>query len=312
MTASPRIEHHSISCAGIKIHYAESKPAFTSDNEHAPTLVFFHGFPEFWQTWEEQFNYFSDRFRVIAPDLPGYNLSDKPRDPAFYKVPNLIKVMSDFLQVVSPIEPVTLVAHDWGGAIAWPLAAFQPQLLERLVIINAAHPSTFTRELAHNHRQRQNSGYIHDLIAYDGVERVSADDFRFLKDMVFRNIAGDPLSPERKAQYERAWAQPGALDAMLSYYRAMPQLGEREPLDGPVGKPLDLQIPNIRIDVPTLVLWGEQDPAFVPEVLDGLETYVKDLRVIRYPDQTHWLHHEQPGQVSKEIERFIEFDRQRS
>lgn len=305
MSESNAIEHHTVSCAGVELHYVEAKPADWSESHDKPTLVFFHGFPEYWESWREQLAYFGQRFRVIAPDLPGYNLSEKPADASFYQVPNLIRVMAAFLEAVSPSTPVTLIAHDWGGVIAWPLAAFHPQLIRRLVIINAAHPSTFTRELARNPQQRQKSRYIKVLTSPDGPERVSADNFQFLREMVFGTMAGDPLPEERKAAYLDAWSQPGALDAMLNYYRQMPQVISSDESDKQSDDTAAVRLPNIRVEVPTLVLWGDNDAAFAPEVLDGLDTYVKDLRVVRYPSQTHWLHHEHPLNIAKEIEGFI-------
>lgn len=301
MSENTTIDHHFVFCDGAKLHYVEAKPAQFDDADELPTLVFLHGFPEFWQAWEQQLNYFGGRFKVIVPDLPGYNLSEAKTEQDFYQIPNLVKVMSAFIQAVSPARPVTLVAHDWGGAIAWVLAAFQPQLLDGLVIINAAHPSTFTRELARNPKQRQSSSYIHDLRSPGAAERLAADDFKALQHMMMEIIAGDPLDAEQKTAYREAWAQPGALDAMLNYYRAMPQTGQQDE----DAEAQELRIPHIRIDVPTLVLWGDQDTAFVPEVLDGLENYVPDLRVVHYPTSTHWLHHEKPLNVSKEIEGFM-------
>lgn len=297
---SSQIEHHSVDCAGVKLHYVEARPE--QNGQERPTLVFFHGFPEFWLSWEAQLEHFGERYNVIAPDLPGYNLSDKPVDEDFYRIPNLSEVMAAFLRKVSPDNPVTLIAHDWGGVIAWPLAAYHPELIQRMVIINAAHPSTFTRELFRNPSQREKSRYIYDLISPDATERVCENRYSYLRQLLFGTMAGDPLPEERKIAYEEAWSQPGALEAMLNYYRAMPQVGNGE--DGR-GNAAEMRIPDVQITVPTLVLWGENDPAFVPQVLDGLDYYVSDLRIVHYPSQTHWLHHEQPLNVSKEIEGFL-------
>ncbi|MEP4888812.1 MAG: alpha/beta hydrolase [Aliiglaciecola sp.] len=272
------------------------------------TLVFLHGFPENWQTWRYQLMHFSKHYRVIAPDLPGYNQSSKPNDVEFYQVTNLIEVMSRFISFVSSGQPVSLVAHDWGGAIAWPLVAFHGDLFERLIILNAAHPSTFTREMICNQQQREKSGYIHQLIAQDAIETVAKDNFRFLTDMFLDEDGNSALSDDEIAEYQSSWRIPGVLDAMLNYYRAMPQLAPVNTnghASGPVTDTHNMKIPNIRINVPTLVMWGIRDLAFVPEVLNGLDEFVADLKVVPFENANHWLHHQYPQQVNQQIEHFL-------
>ena len=302
------MKHHTIDIDNVNIHYVEDGPDSVS---HAPrhTIIFLHGFPEYWGTWHAQLDFFASHYRVIAPDLPGYNLSDKPQEQAFYAVPNLIKFMAKFIQSVAPQQKVTLVAHDWGGVIAWPIAAFFPHLIERLVILNAAHPSTFTREMMHNPEQRQRSEYIHELIAADGVERLSLNHHQFLKDKIFIGMREGTLNATQRQTYQQVWAQPGAVNGMLQYYRAMPQLAPSEKITRDKGEqvvaPSQMKIPNIRINCPTLILWGEQDQAFVKENLDGVEEYVPDVRIKRFPDASHWLQHELPDAVNREIEGFL-------
>jgi pimeloyl-ACP methyl ester carboxylesterase len=301
------ITHHYLAVKNVRLHYIEAKPEGESDN--LKTLVFLHGFPEYWGTWMAQIEYFSAHYRVIVPDLMGYNLSDKPTDVELYRVPKLIELYRDFVQAIAPEQKVTLIAHDWGGAIAWPLAAFHPQLFSTLVILNAAHPSTFTREMLHNPRQRLKSAYIGQLVADDGIEFVRHDDYAFLKNMLFEGMKGHYFNRLQQAEYQRAWRQPGALQGMLNYYRAMPPLplaaGEHDPAQRITPGPGVYKIPNIRINIPTLVLWGEQDEAFTQEVLSGLEDYVPDCQVLRFANGSHWLHHEQASMVNQEISNFI-------
>lgn len=272
------------------------------------TIVFLHGFPENWRTWRHQLQYFSKNYRVIAPDLPGYNQSSKPHEIEFYQVTNLIDVMSRFIRFVAEDKPVTLVAHDWGGAIAWPLVAFHAELFSRLVILNAAHPSTFTREMMNNPQQRENSGYIHQLIASDAVANIKLNDYKFLLEMFLDENGQSVLTPNEIIEYQESWRMAGALDAMLNYYRAMPQLAPTHTnghANGPVTELQNMKIPNINIKVNTLVLWGMLDLAFVPEVLDGLQNYVQDLEIVRFNKANHWLHHQFPELVNAQIERFI-------
>ena len=297
--------HHFLTAGGVHLHYVQAGEV----NRDKGTIVFLHGFPEYWQTWAGQIDTLARDYRVIAPDLPGYNLSEKPAADSFFQVSNLITVMADFISKVNDSEPVYLVAHDWGGAIAWPLSAFYPNLIKKLVILNAAHPSTFTREMITNPKQRQKSEYIYQLIAEDGVEHLSKNDFAYLRAMVFEGMKNGRLSQRQKEGYLKAWQQPGAIEGMLRYYRSMPQLaakaGSESDVPGPQVSVDKMKIPDIRIVVPTLVLWGEKDEAFVPELLDGLEDYVPDLQVKRFPGASHWLQHEYPADVSFSIADFI-------
>lgn len=302
------MKHHTINIEDVNIHYVESGE---HNERYSPrqTIVFLHGFPEYWGTWHAQLDYFSNKYRVIAPDLPGYNLSDKPQKQSFFEVPNLIQFFAKFIQGVAPQEKIILVAHDWGGVIAWPLAAFFPQLVERLVIINAAHPSTFTREMMFSTEQRQKSEYIHELIAHNAVEKLSENNYEYLKNKIFIGMREGTLSQTQRKDYEEVWAQPDAVNGMLQYYRAMPQLAPSEKItvanNGPVVAATQMKIPNIRISCPTLILWGEQDQAFVKENIDGVEHYVSDVRIKRFPDASHWLQHELPNEVNSEIEMFL-------
>jgi pimeloyl-ACP methyl ester carboxylesterase len=303
------MKHHTINIENVNIHYVEAG-ADSVGNPSRQTIVFLHGFPEYWGTWHAQLDYFAKQYRVIAPDLPGYNLSDKPQEQSFFEVPNLIQFMAKFIQGVAPQEKIILVAHDWGGVIAWPIAAFFPQIIERLIILNAAHPSTFTREMINNAEQRQKSEYIHDLIAPDGVEKLSENEHQYLKDETFGGMREGTLNDLQHQAYQEVWTVLGAVNGMLQYYRAMPQLAPSEKassddIGGQVINPTQMKIPNIRISCPTLILWGEQDQAFVKENLDGVEKYVQDVRIKRFPDASHWLQHELPDEVNQEIDNFL-------
>ena len=299
-----QLQHKYLKVEQTRIHYVEAKP-----EKPKGSVIFLHGFPEYWGTWQAQLEYFSEHYRVIAPDLPGYNLSDKPQTEDFFQLTHLVEFMAKFVQALAPNEKVYLVAHDWGGVIAWPLAAFYPHLFEKLVIINAAHPSIFTREMISNPVQRQKSQYIHDLIAEDGVKHIAADNFAYLRREIFGGMPRGTLSEEQKQAYQQVWSQPGAADGMLQYYRVMPQLAPSGMAESDAGGPLTettaMKIPNIRISLTTLILWGEQDQAFVVENTQGLEDYVTDCTIKRFPIASHWLQHELPDEVNREIAHFI-------
>lgn len=299
------ITHHHVQAQNIRLHYVEAKPEMLV--RPLKTLIFLHGFPEYWATWQHQIERFCTEYRVIVPDLMGYNLSEKPTDVDAYRLPKLIELFATFVAKVSPDQQVVLVAHDWGGAIAWPLVAFHRELFSRLIILNAAHPSTFTREMKHNPLQRQKSAYIHQLIAADAIKVVSHGNFAMLQKMLFHGMCETEFSGLQQAAYLQAWRQPGALNGMLQYYRAMPQLAPAPGDDDGIGREPQsgLKIPTIRIQIPTLVLWGERDDAFVNDILNGLEEYVPDCQIHRFKKATHWLHHEQPALVNSYIADFI-------
>ncbi|REL28890.1 alpha/beta hydrolase [Thalassotalea euphylliae] len=314
-TTHKELSHHKLTAGGIDLHYVECG----NDNHSQGVVVFLHGFPEYWGTWHYQLVSLGKNYHCIAPDLPGYNLSDKPTDNDFYKVENLIAVLAEFIKKVASGQPVYLVAHDWGGAIAWPLAAFNAHLIDKLIILNAAHPSTFTREMKYNAEQRARSAYIHQLISADAEQLLSANQCQYLFEQIMAGFDEQLLTDEFKARYLSVWQQSGAINGMLQYYRAMPQLatsnsndkkGENEGQENnhrlsPLTSLDDITIPRIFIKVPTLVLWGEADRAFVPNCLDGLAEYVHELNVVRFPHNSHWLQHEQPAAISQEIANFI-------
>ncbi len=292
---------------GLRLHYLEQAPIDESLTE-APIIVFLHGFPEHAGVWRSQLAFFSKTHRAIALDLPGYNLSQAPDSLAEYSVPNLVSIIAEFIRVVADNHPVILVAHDWGGAIAWPLAARHPQLITKLVILNAAHPSTFTREMINNPQQRILSDYIHDFLNPNFEDELSQDDFAKLKQHSIAHIRGGISAAEERAFVE-AWSKSNAVTHMLNYYRAMPQLFPRSSelgnQSGPIKSFDDFKIPHIRIDVPTLVLWGEDDQAFDIGVLAGLNRYIPDYTEQRFGETSHWIHHERSDEINVAIAAFI-------
>ncbi|NMP31605.1 alpha/beta hydrolase [Thalassotalea sp. M1531] len=294
-----------IDIAGCNIHYVE-QGNIAIDNS---TFVFLHGFPEYWGTWRNQLSYFAQSHHVIAPDLPGYNLSDKPEALSFYEVPNLIDFFAEFIRQISPNRKIILVAHDWGGAIAWPLAAFHSALIEKLVIINAAHPSTFTREMINSSEQREKSGYIHQLIAHGAEQELLANNCLYLQNKIFATMRSSFVTDELIQSYIELWQKPGVVKGMLNYYRAMPQLApnnaESNSHIGPVTAIDKMKIPRIIINIPTLVLWGEKDQAFVIENLNQLARYVSQLTLKRFPKASHWLTHECSDEINQAISQFI-------
>lgn len=280
----------------LKLHYLES------GSSDAPLVVMLHGFPEYSGAWRRQLNDLADRFHCIAPDLPGYNLSSKPLDVARYRTKKLVDDLDAFAANFSAGKPFTLVAHDWGGALAWAYAIKKPERLSRLIIVNATHPGTFAREVARNPAQAGASQYIREIREQDSEKRYAADDYAMLWRSLAPVYAAGHLTDEDRAAYIKAWSQPDALTGMFNWYRAMrlapAKTGEASATD----TVYDPQALKVR--VPTLVIWGEQDKALLPGCLDGLEEFVPDVKITRIPDGTHWVVHEKPAQVSQWIGEF--------
>ncbi len=297
------VSHEYVETNGIRLHCAVQGP---ESGESRGTIVFVHGFPEFWYSWRRQIPEFAKDYRVVAPDLRGYNLSDKPEGVDAYTVKNIAADLAGLIDALGD-GPVVMVAHDWGGAVAWPFAAWYPEKLQRLVILNAPHPTTFAREVLNNRAQQEASQYVNLLRNPKAETLLSRDDFALMRQFAFGSMSDAAgLTDDDTAAYVEAWSQPGALTGSLNYYRAMP--GAPPDLrDGAhaVEPPKNVKVPEIHIAVPTLVIWGEQDTALLPSLLDGLEAYVPDLRIHRIPDATHWVQHEAADEVNRTIREFL-------
>jgi pimeloyl-ACP methyl ester carboxylesterase len=281
----------------LRIHYVEQG--------QGKVILFLHGFPEFWYAWKDQLLEFSKDFRAVAMDMRGYNLSSKPEALEQYQIQYLIDDVKEMVKALGA-EKIHLVAHDWGGAIAWAFALAYPELLEKLVIINAPHPAVFWREIASNPEQREASSYMLMFRDPQAEKLLSANNYSWLRMAVFDLASkANAYTDEDRKMYMEAWAQPGALTGGLNYYRANipPFSMETGATDAPA-TPL-FELAKAQVKVPTLVIWGEQDMALLTGNLDGLEQFVPDLRVNRIPSATHWVVHEEPELVNATIREFL-------
>lgn len=281
---------------GTRLHYA------SAGEPGKPLVLFLHGFPEFWYAWHEQLIEFGHDHYAIAPDLRGFNLSSMPQDAAAYKAKHIIEDLRLFTGQLG-YDKFDLVAHDWGGAIAWNFAIGLPGLLKRLAIVNAPHPYLFMRALTHDPAQRKASDYMNWLRA-EGSEAALAKDGFALMDGFFNGM-GQPkaqwFTAELREKYHACWAR--GLTGGVNYYRASPLHPPTEDNPGPLK--LDLKPGDFRVTVPTLVIWGENDMALPKSLAEGLETVVPDLRLERVPDGTHWVIHEQPALVNRLLREFL-------
>ena len=270
----------------------------------APLLLFLHGFPEAAFVWDGLLERFADRYRCVAPNLRGFELSTAPAEVNAYRAKHLVADIAALVgQLGGPLE--ALIAHDWGGAVAWNMAVQHPHQLKRLVIINSPHPATFLRELQHNPAQQAASAYMNFLCRPDAEQRLAQNDFARMWPL-FNNLgAVDPSRPGGgwltdavKEQYRQVWR--AGLTGGCNYYRASPL---RPPTpDNSAIMQLRFAPEFVTVTLPTRVVWAEDDIALPVGLLDGLEAFVPNMHLLRVPGATHWIVHEQPALIGAQIE----------
>ena len=278
----------------------------------APVLIFLHGFPEAAFVWDGLLAHFSQPanggFRCIAPNLRGYERSSAPGDVAAYRPKHLMQDVAALIaQEGGPLA--CLVAHDWGGAVAWSLAASAPGCMEKLAIINSPHPGTFLRELQQSPAQQASSAYMNFLIRPDAEALLAEDDFRRLWEFFTAMGAADGphawLTEAVKAQYRDIWR--AGLAGPLNYYRASPLRPPRAgpPHNDPAAAGVVIPREKLEVHVPTLVIWAMDDIALPPALLDGLEDFVPQMQLQRVEGATHWIVHEQPQKIIGYLQEFL-------
>ncbi|MET4577783.1 alpha/beta fold hydrolase [Ottowia thiooxydans] len=295
-----------------------------------PVLLFLHGFPEAAFAWDELLGHFAQPehggYRCVAPNLRGYEHSSSPHEVSAYRAKPLLEDVTAL--ITSECGPggqlAGLIAHDWGGALAWNLASARPELMHRLVIINSPHPQTFLRELKHSAAQQAASAYMNFLIRPDAERLLAANDFARLWpffDAMGASGAGVPDAPQSlpdgagwmtdslRAQYRAVWSgnapssHGAGLTGGLNYYRASPLRPPSK--EDPAAAHIDLPPEAFKVTLPTLVLWAMQDSALPPSLTDGLEQWVPHLVLTRIERATHWVVHEQPARLAAEIRSFL-------
>lgn len=280
-----------------------------------PVLMFLHGFPEAAFVWDGLLEHFAQPgnggYFCVAPNLRGFEQSSAPADPAAYRAKHLVQDIAALVaQVVPGGQLEALVAHDWGGAVAWSVAATLPQLMKKLVIINSPHPGTFLRELQHSPAQQASSAYMNFLIRPDAEALLAEDDFRrlwqFLTNGKDPQASGTPawLTEDVKDQYRAIWR--AGLTGGCNLYRASP-LRPPRPND-PAAAAVTLPPELLTVLLPTLVLWAMDDIALPPALIAGLEAYVPALQLQKIPGASHWIVHEQPDLVATALQRFFSQD----
>lgn len=288
---------HPTADSGIAIRWVEANGLtfeVAEAGEGNRLALCLHGFPELHYSWRHQMPMLAKLgYRVWAPNMRGYGGTDRPVGMEAYRLDNLAADVTALIDA-SGADEVTLIAHDWGAIVAWVFAIKQVRPLTALVILNVPHPKCGRREMK-TWRQLRKSWYIFFFQLPRLGERMLGRDQAAPIGRIFRNSAVNKhlFTREEVEPYRAAANRPGALTAMLNYYRALLQTPDIR------------QIGDGRVDVPTLILWGEQDVAIDIAVLDGTEAYVPDLTVRRFPHASHWVQQDVPGEVNAALKEWL-------
>jgi pimeloyl-ACP methyl ester carboxylesterase len=276
---------------------AEGVPLFVRSAGSGSPIIFLHGFPESGASWSEQTSSLAGTHQVLAPDGRGHGRSGCPVEKADYGVERLV---ADVLAVADHFgaERFALVGHDWGGVVAWCAAAWHPERVSSLIAINAPHPTLLQAGIDSDPDQQAASTYIAALTAPDVEQRLTPER---LWELIFTSDETRGLiGLEEKADLLASWRRPHAIAAMLNWYRAAP-------FDfGPVGGHGAGRLPEpLRIDVPSLVIWGMADGILLPCLLDGLADLVPNLQLRKVKGAGHGLVREQPELVTRLISDYL-------
>lgn len=286
------VDHAFVQANGVRLHYIACGTG-------AP-ILFLHGFPEYSGAWLAVMGHLGERFRCIAIDTRGVHRSEAPERVDAYHLDQLVM---DVCEVITALgyRKVTLVGHDWGGFIAWETAIRHPEVIDRLVILNTAHNGVFDQMVREGGAQSTASRYMLAFRSARGEDLIARNDYGgFRAEILEPALASGRMTPGQAQEYLALWRRPNAMTPPLNYYRA----NRSGPPSGDDNPPRRLEDTVVR--VPTLVIWGEQDPYFAIENLDRLAQVVPELTIRRFTDSGHWIVHERPDEVARLIAGFID------
>lgn len=277
-------QHEYITTNGVKLHYV------TQGSGHL--MLMLHGFPEFWYSWRHQIPEFASDFKVVAPDLRGYNDSEKPASQCAYVINELIKDVEGMIRGLG-YEKCVLVAHDWGGVIAWNFAYDYPEMVERLIIMNCPHLAKFSEGLRTPQQLLRSWYMLFFQLPLIPELFLQAQDYQFIEN-AFKGMAINKSAFSKKDidAYKDAAAKRGALTSAINYYRNL------------FNSAMFNRNWSI-LEVPTLMIWGEEDTALGKELTYGTEAYVKDFRIKYIANCSHWVQQEQPQLVNQYMREFL-------
>jgi pimeloyl-ACP methyl ester carboxylesterase len=277
-------QHDFVMSNGVRLHYVTQG--------EGELMLMLHGFPEFWYSWRHQIPEFARDHKVVALDMRGYNESDKPQDVSAYRMDQLAKDIEGVVRGLG-YDRCILVGHDWGGAVAWNVAYTYPELVDRLIVLNLPHPAKLADGLKTPQQLLRSSYMFFFQLPWLPEFVLQAGNYQLLE-QAFTGMAVDKNAFTQKdlEAYKAAAAKPGALTAMLNYYRNLlqPELFQRQ-----WGK----------LRIPTLMIWGENDTALGTELTYGTEAYVEDFTIRYIPNCSHWVQQEQPQLVNQYMREFL-------
>ncbi|SEQ26335.1 alpha/beta fold hydrolase [Natrinema salaciae] len=276
---SVELDSHRRTVNGVALHVV------AAGDEADPLIVLLHGFPEFWYAWRAQIPTLVEAgYRVLVPDLRGYNLSEKPDGVRSYRVRESSRDVVDLIATENR-DVAHVVGHDWGGMVAWDLGLRHPETVDRLAVVNAPHPTAYLQQLAANPEQLFRSLYaVFFQLPWLPEHVCRYGDYRILERGLRKTAAPGTFSGDDLARYRRAWGRDGALTGMLNWYRA----AARYP-----------PIPRTeRVEVPTLIVWGENDNALVPQLAVDSADCCDESRLELLPETSHWVPHEAPARLT--------------
>lgn len=275
--------------------------------DDAPLVLFLHGFPEYAGAWSDVLPKFGGTYLAVAPNQRGYATSSKPASVDSYRV-NLLA--TDMLQVAERFSPrcrFHLVAHDWGASVAYMMSFMAPHRIASLTVCNGVHPVPFQRALVEDAEQRAASQYIRFLRRDDSAKVLTENNCERLQQMLARGFDGGHwMTDAMREGYLAAWQQPGAMEAMVSWYKATPLVvgAPGETVDASTFPAIDLD--KVRVRMPHQVIWGLRDTALLPSARKGLDALCDDLTTHEFPDADHWIIHQKPAEVTALIATFFE------
>lgn len=286
-------EHDHTTVDGVDLHFVVAGP------DDGDLVLLLHGFPECWYTWRHQLPALADAgYRVVALDMRGANRSAKPAATSAYSLPRLA---ADAAGVVRAFDrdSAHVVGHDFGGLVGWHLAHDQPDVIDRLAILNCPHLSVYGRRVFTSLSQLRKSWYV----LYFQLPRLPEwglawDDYAVLDSLYRDNVDPEAITDDDVARFTQAFAREGTAHAMLDWYRALFRWYWRE-----IAR--NRGVPAMPIRVPTLLVWGEADHALDAAMVDDHEEWVEDLRIDRFPDAGHWVHWDERERVTDALRSFL-------
>jgi pimeloyl-ACP methyl ester carboxylesterase len=272
---------------GVRLHVVEAGP------KEGKLAILLHGFPEFWYGWRKQIGPLAGAgLRVIAPDLRGYNLSDKPKEVLAYHLEEAAKDILGLIMSASPGK-AAVVGHDWGGFVAWWLALRYPQFVERVAVLNIPHPAAVLPAVLRDPAQIRRSLYfLFFQLPWLPEAMARHNDWALVEKGMQGSSRPGTFGEEDFEHYRRAWWRQGAFTAMLNWYRAYFRRPLRIPADP-------------RIHVPALILWGAQDVALGRVMADLSLKLCDQGELVFFEEASHWVQHEEAEAVNERLIGFL-------